>query len=601
MKLCVRGLVIVGMLVLAGCPSPTGGGDAENGDPVANAGGDTVVVVGQPAQLDGTGSSDPDGDDLTYAWSFVSVPDGALENDASIEDATSATTQFTPNTIGQYELNLEVTDAGGRSSSDTVTIEVVADEGMPATPSGPFPADDATDVSTDVVLSWNPSTGANSYDVYFGAGTLPATPASTAQSATTFTPRVLVTSQTYVWRIVANGDSGSVEGPEWSFTTQASDNADLDALVVREGGTPLTLSPVFNPSTLAYGATVGESTTEVEILATAIDGAASVSGDIGIRAVAPGSNVFSIVVTAESGVEQTYEVTVTRPSVARLSALSLGGATIESFTPSFSSTVYAYTAVAAVGTTNVTVSATPEIMGSTLSGDTGTQAVAPGVTNLTVTVTTADATASADYTIRVEIAPPAVSGTSASDGTRSDGVEITWNETTPDSDYRVYRRPASGGVYTQIGTTSGAESILDGSGAATSGVDQEYRVQAVVDGIAGAFGASDTGYSGNEVGITIVFDNPEDLDISITSGASLDRSIGQTMAVSVVPADADSYTWYLDGSTTYPGGANVGGGSAITVDSALIPALGVHTLTVVMEVDGRLYSADVTFTVEDLS
>lgn len=49
-------------------------GTAANAPPVANAGLDAALAVGKSFVLNGTGSSDPDGDKLTYLWSMVSAP-----------------------------------------------------------------------------------------------------------------------------------------------------------------------------------------------------------------------------------------------------------------------------------------------------------------------------------------------------------------------------------------------------------------------------------------------------------------------------------------------------------------------------------------------
>jgi len=86
--------------------------------PVADAGEDQTVEVGETVTLDGTDSYDPDGDPLTYSWELA-TPNGST---AELDDPASATPNLTPDVVGDYIATLTVTDSSGLSDSDTVTI-----------------------------------------------------------------------------------------------------------------------------------------------------------------------------------------------------------------------------------------------------------------------------------------------------------------------------------------------------------------------------------------------------------------------------------------------------------------------------------------------
>jgi hypothetical protein len=94
---------------------------AQNDAPIANAGADSSVALGAPATVDGSASSDPDGDPLTYLWSFLSIPGGSAITDTDLSDPLGITPNFTPDVAGQYSLMLSVTD-GFLSGNDVVLV-----------------------------------------------------------------------------------------------------------------------------------------------------------------------------------------------------------------------------------------------------------------------------------------------------------------------------------------------------------------------------------------------------------------------------------------------------------------------------------------------
>ena len=101
------------------------GGPQGNRAPVADAGPDQNVATGASVQLDGSESSDPDGDSLTYGWAFVSRPDGSA---ATLSGASTATPTFVADVDGTYEVDLTVSD-GELSDSDRVVIAATSGVG----------------------------------------------------------------------------------------------------------------------------------------------------------------------------------------------------------------------------------------------------------------------------------------------------------------------------------------------------------------------------------------------------------------------------------------------------------------------------------------
>jgi hypothetical protein len=84
-----------------------------------------TVNAGAIVTLDGSASSDPDGDQLTYAWTQITGPNVVLSPPAN-QPNNNPTTSFTaPNSAANLVFRLTVTDPAGLSDGDTVSIQVI--------------------------------------------------------------------------------------------------------------------------------------------------------------------------------------------------------------------------------------------------------------------------------------------------------------------------------------------------------------------------------------------------------------------------------------------------------------------------------------------
>ena len=95
-----------------------GVGPLPNQSPTANAGPDQNVDTGDTVQLDGSGSSDPEGQGLTYSWSLA-VPAGSS---ATLSGTTIVNPTFAADVDGTYTATLVVNDGNSDSALDSATI-----------------------------------------------------------------------------------------------------------------------------------------------------------------------------------------------------------------------------------------------------------------------------------------------------------------------------------------------------------------------------------------------------------------------------------------------------------------------------------------------
>jgi PKD domain len=183
--------------------------------PIANAGTGQTVQAGSLVTLDGSASSDPSGQlPLTYAWSIVSQPAGGT---AVLSNPAIVNPTFTPNALGNYVIQLVVTDAANLSSTPA-SVTFSTSDAPPMANAGPSQTITAT--GTLVHLD-----GTQSFDL---AGL----------------------AITYQWTFLSKptGSNATLTGPTTSkpsFTADVPGNYSIQLVVTDSLGTPSSPSSVL--------------------------------------------------------------------------------------------------------------------------------------------------------------------------------------------------------------------------------------------------------------------------------------------------------------------------------------------------------------------
>jgi RHS repeat-associated protein/uncharacterized repeat protein (TIGR01451 family) len=208
--------------------------DTSNSRPVAEAGPDQTVTVGDVVQLDGSASTDADGDALAYRWSLTTRPDGSA---AAFDDPAAARPTFVADVAGLYVAQLIVSDGTEDSAPDTVAMTAAA------TPNQPPVADAGPDQTVargvTVRLDGSRSSDPEGRPLSF-LWTLLSRPSGSAavlSGATTATPSFVAdVNGAYAAQLVVN--DGALDSAPDSVTVTVRDGADLSIAFV---------SPPTNP------------------------------------------------------------------------------------------------------------------------------------------------------------------------------------------------------------------------------------------------------------------------------------------------------------------------------------------------------------------
>jgi hypothetical protein len=178
---------------------------ASNSAPVANAGSAQSVSIAAVVTLNGTGSTDANGDTLTYRWTLTSKPTSST---AALSSATVTSPTFTADLAGSYVASLVVNDSKADSTNtSTVTITASAANSAPVANAGPVQTVSRTGGTVTVTLTGAGSTDANSDTLTYKwtVGYQPATSSITLLLPTTVSPTFAATvAGIYVFTLVVN-------------------------------------------------------------------------------------------------------------------------------------------------------------------------------------------------------------------------------------------------------------------------------------------------------------------------------------------------------------------------------------------------------------
>jgi len=128
-----------------------------NQSPIANAGTDQTVNSGDTVTLDGSGSTDPDGNIASYSWMQTAGPSVVLN------DANTATPSFTAPTVSsdtELKFSLTVIDDKGSISTDNVQVTVKYVPPSPANaPTAEIQEQGQQEQIESTTQVWNPACG----------------------------------------------------------------------------------------------------------------------------------------------------------------------------------------------------------------------------------------------------------------------------------------------------------------------------------------------------------------------------------------------------------------------------------------------------------
>ncbi len=216
-----------------------------NDAPTAEAGDPQTVAEGATVTLNGSGSTDPEGEALTYAWTQTSGETVTLSDTTAASPTFTAPEQLTEDAVLVFSLT--VTDARGlASTADTVTITVTAgaNEAPTAEAGDPQTVDEGETVTLDGSGSTDPEGEALTYAWTQTSGETVTLSDTTAASPTFTAPEQLTEDAVLVFSLTVTD------------ARNAASAADTVTITVTAGSNDAPTAEAGDPQTVAEGATV---------------------------------------------------------------------------------------------------------------------------------------------------------------------------------------------------------------------------------------------------------------------------------------------------------------------------------------------------------
>ena len=204
-----------GALIMANALTFVGGGSP----PVADAGGVYVINEGSTPVLDGSGTTDPNNDIISYEWDCTD--DGVYDVSAS----TATTTGCTYGDQQTHTLRLKVTDAVGNESEDTATVTV--QNAAPVMTAMTVPPGNENEEITISGTAYDIVEDTVTFTWDFGDGS----PTETGDTVT----HTYLDDGDYTVSLVLSDEDGGVSGASTSIAVIANLPPTIDTMVLEDG------------------------------------------------------------------------------------------------------------------------------------------------------------------------------------------------------------------------------------------------------------------------------------------------------------------------------------------------------------------------------